>query len=108
MAGETYTNGIVLTAGFGRDGVVLANLRGKNKIIRYTVGHVDGSRMEKKLLHIYLDGKFYKEYESELSPESGPVNKEIKVAGVHIVKFLLKDIPSTPDAEFGLMNMTVE
>ena len=103
MAGETYTNGIILEDG----GVVLANLRGECKTIRYTAGHLDGSYMQKMVLQIYRDEAFYKEY--ELSPEAGPVPQEIEVDGVRIVKFSLKNNSGTSsDSMFCLMNMTVE
>jgi len=107
MAGKTFTNGIVLTA-CQSNGFALINIDRERKIIRYTVGHVDGSEIQKKLLQIYFDGKFYKEY--ELRPESGPTDKEIKVEGVQILAFVLKNIDPglTSNAEFGLMNMTVE
>ena len=58
MGGQTYTNGFVLSGGYGDGSGAHAyfNLGGKYETLEFDLGHVDGSYLDDETLEIILDG----------------------------------------------------
>ncbi len=80
MAAEEYSNGFKMW----ENGFILCNLNQEYNTLKFTIGHVDGSRLDDGEVSIYLDGVLYKTFDV---PATGlPTTITVDVSSVRQLK----------------------
>lgn len=74
MAGQKYAN-VIKFDNWGYGGWALYNLNGQYDTLRFTVGHIDDTRMNDATLNIYLDNEL--SFSLDLDPNGLPQEVEV-------------------------------